>query len=623
MRILHTIPGRNWGGLEARTLEQVRWLAEHGHEAWVATPPSGEAMRRARALGISAVPFAFDRPWQPATLIAARRLVQSLRADVMDVHASRDAKVAIGCRDLCAVVRSRHIARAMRTSATRRAQWRIGADWVIATADCIRDQLIESRLVDPARVTTVGEWADERFFLASREAVGTRVRLAAQFGVAAMTPLVICVGMLRPDKGQNVLIRALCELRHRGVHAHCLLVGAPTTESAHWALALRDLARETQVAERVSFVGYRDDLPAVMAASDVVVLPSLSEARSRVAVQALAAGRPVIASRVGGLPEVVEDGVSGWLVPPADPAALAEAIESALARPAVAQARGAEGQRRVAATMRVEHQMERTLEAYRSAIAHARERRRVPAAVRAMPAPAAPEAGHSSAARPASARGGRIVARASAILRIFNIAAMALVAGLAAHVAFRPQSTLAVLAISAGSASLSEIGDKTQLLSLALTARFQRITPVLVGICVAAFANHAIAALAGAEVFKLLGGGNWAYRLLIVMLVALGIGALLAKPKRPATIGGSSSAFATTLVLMFLAEFGDKSQIATILLSTHYHALTPVVFGTTLGVLATDGLSVVVASMLAGRLPERALRWASAAVFLALGLASV
>ena len=124
MRILHTIPGRNWGGMEQRTLEQVRWLATHGHDVWLAAPADGEPYRAALAEGLPLVSMNFDRPWRPATVMALRRLVTTNRIDIIDTHVTRDAKAAIACLDLCAVVRSRHVNQPLRPTPVRRLQWR-------------------------------------------------------------------------------------------------------------------------------------------------------------------------------------------------------------------------------------------------------------------------------------------------------------------------------------------------------------------------------------------------------------------------------------------------------------------------------------------------------------------
>lgn len=370
MRILHTIPGRNWGGMEHRTIEQVRWLMNHGHAVWLAAPEDGEPFRRAAALGLPMVPLNFDPPWHPATLRRLRRFVRDNDIDVIDSHYTRDAKAALSCLGLCAVVRSRHVNQPMKPSLVRKLQWR-AADHVITVADCTRDHLLEIGLADPRRSTAIGGWADERFFQLADPAV-TRARLRDELALPADAFVLVCVAMLRPDKGQDHLIRALGLLKGCGLSPVAVLAGSPTAESAAYETGLHDLVAEQGV--DVRFLGYRDDISELMQMADTVVIPSLTEAQPRVAVQAFATGRPVVASAVGGVPEIVKHGETGWLVPPAQPQALADAIAKVMSEPAAA-ATVADGARRLAErTMRFDHRMAQTLATYETAIRRAKSR---------------------------------------------------------------------------------------------------------------------------------------------------------------------------------------------------------------------------------------------------------
>lgn len=371
MRILHTIPGRNWGGMEHRTIEQVRWLMAHGQDVWLAAPEDGEPYRRAHDLGLPMVAMNFDPPWHPSTLWRLRRFVQDHRIDLIDSHYTRDAKAALSCLGLCAVVRSRHVNQPMRPSLMRRLQWH-AADHVITVADCTRDHLLEIGLADPERITAIGGWADERFFQLDDPAA-TRARLRAELDLPAAAFVLVCVAMLRPDKGQDHLINALGLLKRRGLTPITVLAGSPTSESAEYAAGLHDLVAENGV--DVRFLGYRDDISQLMQMADTVVIPSLTEAQPRVAVQAFATGRPVIASAVGGVPEIVKHGETGWLVPAADPTALADALAKVMTEPA-AVAQVAAGARRLAEhSMRFDHRMGQTLATYETAIKRAKSRR--------------------------------------------------------------------------------------------------------------------------------------------------------------------------------------------------------------------------------------------------------
>lgn len=368
MRILHTIPGRNWGGMEHRTIEQVKWLVAHGHAVWLAAPEDGEPYRRAKALGLPVVPMCFDPPSRAVP--ALRRLIRQHGIQVMDAHVTRDAKAGLFCLDLCAQVRSRHVNQYLKPSLTRRLQWRL-ADHVITVAECTRTDLVRDGIIDAERSVSIGGWADERFFDLP-DPVATRARLRAEIGIPGDALTVVCVGMLRPDKGQNFLLDALALLKARGLDLTLVLAGSATAESAEYEAGLK--AQAAAAGLKVYFLGYRDDVSELMQTGDLVVIPSLTEAQPRVAVQAFATGRPVVASAVGGVPEIVHDGQTGWLVPPAEAQALADAIARVVENPADT-ARVAEGARRLAESrMRFDHRMAETLAIYETAITRAKAR---------------------------------------------------------------------------------------------------------------------------------------------------------------------------------------------------------------------------------------------------------
>lgn len=366
MRILHTIPGRNWGGMEHRTIEQVKWLVAHGHQVWLAAPPDGEPYQRAQALGLPVVPLCFDPPSRAVP--ALRRFIREHRVDVMDAHVTRDAKAGLFCLDLCAQVRSRHVNQYLKPSLTRRLQWRL-SDHVITVAECTRQDLVRDGIICAARSCSIGGWADERFFDLP-DPVATRTRLRAEIGIPDGATTVVCVGMLRPDKGQNFLLDALHLLKARGIDLTLVLAGSATAESADYEAGLKRQAEGLPV----HFLGYREDVSELMQMADLVVIPSLTEAQPRVAVQAFATGRPVVASAVGGVPEIVKDGETGWLVPPAQPQVLAESIARVLTDPA-ATATVAQGARALAEQrMRFDHRMAETLATYETAIRRAKSR---------------------------------------------------------------------------------------------------------------------------------------------------------------------------------------------------------------------------------------------------------
>ena len=175
--------------------------------------------------------------------------------------------------------------------------------------------------------------------------------------------------------------------------------------------------------------------------------------------------------------------------------------------------------------------------------------------------------------------------------------------------------------VSTGIVALAEMGDKTQLLALLLAARFRKPWPIVCGILVATLANHALAGALGAWVTTFLGpttlrwvlGGSFiAMALWMLIPDKLEEGDANTKPR--------FGVFVTTLVAFFLAEMGDKTQIATVMLAAQYNAFLWVVAGTTLGMMLANAPVVWLGERITRRVPIRAVHVVSALVFLALGL---
>jgi glycosyltransferase involved in cell wall biosynthesis len=145
--------------------------------------------------------------------------------------------------------------------------------------------------------------------------------LREEYGMASYSPIVGVVGRLELEKGHPTLLEAWPMVLEQVPNAYLLIVGEGSRQDA-----LHQIALGQGIAHHVIFTGRRDDIPAITAALDVAVLPSYREAQGLTILEAMAMSRPVVASNVGGIPEMVEDGVTGLLVPPHNPSALAAAL---------------------------------------------------------------------------------------------------------------------------------------------------------------------------------------------------------------------------------------------------------------------------------------------------------
>ncbi|WP_367352354.1 glycosyltransferase family 4 protein [Achromobacter animicus] len=369
MRILHTLAERSLGGLEFRTLEQASWLHDRGYEVAIASPSNSAVSHAARERKLTTIDIDFNPAYSIRTVLALRRAIRSLRIEVIDSHSRADAKTAALCRDLCAVVRTRHFAKPMRSSLRRRLEWAIGCDHVIATSEVGKQELLAARLAAEDRISVVGEWAADKFF-SSNDALDASLHIRRALGVP--TPraayVVATIGMLRPEKGQADLLHVVQRLRIRGVPAVALVVGMATARTQPYAYALYRLAIDLGISDYVVFAGHRTDVPDMIRAADVVLVPSATEAWSRIVPESFAAARPVVASDVGGLPEIVVPGQTGWLAAPGDIAGYADCIMQIRNRPWRTHAIVANARAFADTHLRLGEQMLRTLAAYRRAM---------------------------------------------------------------------------------------------------------------------------------------------------------------------------------------------------------------------------------------------------------------
>ena len=199
-------------------------------------------------------------------------------------------------------------------------------DDVIAVSDHTARHLVEVEDAPPERVHTVLNGFDAtRIDLPDP---GQRERLRREFD-AQDAHLLVVVGRLHPEKGYEHLFRALPEIREKVDLPIVLLVAGSGPFEREFRGRVADLGCEREV----RFLGFREDATTLMAAADLVVLPSVAEAFGIAAAEALYVGTPVVATTVGGIPEIVDDGVDGILVPPGSDGALAEAIAELLNDP--------------------------------------------------------------------------------------------------------------------------------------------------------------------------------------------------------------------------------------------------------------------------------------------------
>lgn len=368
MKVLHVNTERTWRGGEQQVLYLARGLAARRVEQELLCQQGSVLAARAREAGL---PVWERRLRGEVDLPAARAIAARLRAgrfDLIHMHTSHAHTLGVlgarlagrrrrGDRPVTVVSRrvdfSIHKRRFLDFSRFKYT-WKL--DRILCVSGTIREVLLRDGLppelprvvhsgIDPARLHGAPDRREEH---------------RREFRVPAGGALVGNVGHCADHKGQRFLVAAAPAVLERHPGTRFVIVG-----EGELLEDLRAQARGLGLAERVLFPGFRSDVPSLLRSFDLFAFPSHLEGLGTSVLDALAAGLPVVATTAGGIPEMIDDGVHGLLVPPRDPAALARALIALLDDPARARRLGDAGRARVLAEFTVERTVEKTLAEYR------------------------------------------------------------------------------------------------------------------------------------------------------------------------------------------------------------------------------------------------------------------
>ncbi len=332
----------------------VRGLEARGHHVRLALVPGDRFEAKAREAGIEPVTeLSLDvksAPWAwGRDLARLRALVRRGAVDVIHTHHSHDHWLGALCRGDAALVRTFHNQRAVKHGLLRRALYR-RTDAVLAVSGQIEERCRRAG-IGAARIFRVSGVVDLGRFTEDADPAKVRDELGLGGG-ATSGPVIGTVARLAHNRGHELLIRAFRRLLPRYPNARLLLVGKGEARPR-----LEAFVRELGLEREILFTGYRDtDLPNVLHALDTFVLMGAgSDESCRAALEAMAAGRPVVARRVGALPEAIEHGVTGLLVDDERPESVEAALAALAGDPEGARRMGEAGRRRAVETFSPEH----------------------------------------------------------------------------------------------------------------------------------------------------------------------------------------------------------------------------------------------------------------------------
>jgi glycosyltransferase involved in cell wall biosynthesis len=322
LKIAHVDTGLSLRGGQRQLLKLARELRQRGHSQIIVCPEESELETCARTEEFPSFSLPLHDPAHAYGILQLRQLLHVAPCDILHAHDGRGQTVAwlasMGMRDRR--VASRRVTFLPRHRWTHRLKYAYTCDAVIAVSDFIRQWAIRCG-IPQSKIELIPDGIEIPPELPSTE---TRAEARARWGFGESEFLIGHLGAFTPEKGQEVALEALQLLREQLPQARLLLAGEGPT--------LRDpeiTQRCEALGDRVRLCGAIQNLAEFFPALDLFVMPSKSEGLGSSALMAMSYGLPVVASRVGGLPEVVEEARTGWLVEPASPAALAQAILAA------------------------------------------------------------------------------------------------------------------------------------------------------------------------------------------------------------------------------------------------------------------------------------------------------
>lgn len=335
LRVIHSEAATSFGGQEQYIHQMMMAMRERGHHMEAICQPHAMLAQRLRDDGFTVHTLLMDGPANFAKgVVRLRKVLRDGRFDVLNTHSRRDtilAGVAARMARTPLIVRTRHLAKRVGSLLS----YTIIPHRVTTASNFVRNHLIE-RGVPPTHVATV-------YPVVKLEPWNRPSTLRDELKLAQNDVVVGCVAVMRAKKGHRALVDAMEPLIRSRPNLHLVFVGggSPVFEELQAYIAQKQLGR------RVHLLGRRTDVPNMLAGFDLFALATEQEASGTVFVEAAAAGLAVVGTDVDGVPEMMENGVTGLLVPLHDQAALTNALSTLINDPDLRARMGKEGRRRV------------------------------------------------------------------------------------------------------------------------------------------------------------------------------------------------------------------------------------------------------------------------------------
>lgn len=355
--IVHIDCGRGWRGGQSQALYLTKGLKDRGYDVSLICQAGSPLWQKAKESGIEVYPLKMRFEFDPISVIKISKIIKRKRALILHFHDSHATTLGILASLLHPVpikISARKVDFSIKGNPFRKLKYDKLVSAVIAVSNGVKKVLVEDGIPE-SKIHTIYEGTDLKRF----ELEGTKEEWKEKLGFRKDKFLAGIVAHLADHKGHIYLIESAKILKERGVNLEILIIGDGELKDF-----LVSKTEELGVKEIVKFLGFRNDIPQILKAIDLFVLSSYLEGLCTSLLDAMASKLPIVATRTGGIPEAVEDGVNGILVPPRNPSALADAIYHFYTNRNLLREMGERGYERAKRLFSVDAMVENTLSLY-------------------------------------------------------------------------------------------------------------------------------------------------------------------------------------------------------------------------------------------------------------------
>jgi glycosyltransferase involved in cell wall biosynthesis len=329
-KVLQSCLSKSWGGLEMVALENAVALTKNNFSCYTLCLKNSPLEKRLRDLRLPTLTFS-ERP-HLFDFLKIRRFVLDHKISAVLVQLMKDlhtlSLALLNHPEIKIFAISHTFVNIDKKSLSHR--WSYAKiDKLICLTSLHKENILEHLPVSEQQIEVLPNYVDCERFSPLRRSESLR----REFGAVPGVPLIGIASRLDPQKGQDYALEAMAWLKKKNIPGRLIVVGENTLNETDYLKVLRTQARRLDITDRVQFTGYREDMESIMASLDILLMPSHCETFGRVLIEAMASKTAVIATNAGGVPNIIESGKNGLLVPPHDPVGLARAMESLILDP--------------------------------------------------------------------------------------------------------------------------------------------------------------------------------------------------------------------------------------------------------------------------------------------------